>query len=412
MRTSPVVLDSLDADGVRLETVKVRANEEIDEDWLQKLLYRHPELLPVEVFDDMYAPPVPLGREIQSGRGGIDNLYVSPAGGITIVETKLWKNPDSHREVVVQIIDYAKELAKWDYDHFRKVVEGASGKREGTEKFVLEEKMGPALARKQIELHEFRENVQTCLERGDFLLLIVGERISPNVSLLTEAIQSVPGLAFSFGLVEMKLCAMHAGDKWPLLVIPEVVGRTVEKTRSIVRIEYVKEMPRVTSYVPEETGGTATEKDTAVPFSEEGVFQDMAALPLSEGQIQVAHHILNWMKKRYQNVSFWRGGRLGGFTGDLFEGQSGCPFRVKSNGTLLVNLKWLAEMAPPFDDKDLRDQLRERLNQIDGVELPDEAIRVQPKFSLDSLSSRSELASFLETADWCVDLVLAKQPGD
>ena len=39
-------------------------------------------------------------------------------GYITLVETKLWRNPDARRSVVAQIIDYAKELADWTYEKF------------------------------------------------------------------------------------------------------------------------------------------------------------------------------------------------------------------------------------------------------------------------------------------------------
>jgi hypothetical protein len=50
-----------------------------------------------------------------------------------------------------------------------------------------------------VELHEFQENVEASLREGSFLLLIVRDRISPNIALLTNAIQSAPGLAFTLG---------------------------------------------------------------------------------------------------------------------------------------------------------------------------------------------------------------------
>ena len=61
-----------------------------------------------------------------SGRGPIDIVYISPEGGITIVETKLWKNPEKHRVVVAQIIDYAKQLASWTYTDLSEAVLTAS----------------------------------------------------------------------------------------------------------------------------------------------------------------------------------------------------------------------------------------------------------------------------------------------
>ena len=126
-----------------------------------------------------------------AARTSIDNLYVSPEGGITVVETKLWKNPEKHRTVVAQVIDYAKELATWDYDQLCAAVLASSRKR-GEETASLEAKVAIALSNADVELHEFQENVATCLAEGNFLLLIVGDRVSPNIALLTKAIQSAP----------------------------------------------------------------------------------------------------------------------------------------------------------------------------------------------------------------------------
>ena len=52
-----------------------------DEARLQETLHTCPEILPVDELDADFGPLVSLGREIQ----GIDNLFVSPSGKLTIV---------------------------------------------------------------------------------------------------------------------------------------------------------------------------------------------------------------------------------------------------------------------------------------------------------------------------------------
>ena len=42
-------------------------------------------------------------------------LGVSPSGFLTIVETKLYRNPQSRREVLGQILDYCAQLTTWSY---------------------------------------------------------------------------------------------------------------------------------------------------------------------------------------------------------------------------------------------------------------------------------------------------------
>jgi hypothetical protein len=262
MNSNPVRINTIADKGCRLNRIEANPGDPKDENWLQELLFRHPDLLPVDEFDEMFSPPIPIGREIPSGRGPIDDLYVSPNGGITIVETKLWKNPEKHRTVVAQIIDYAKELATWDYDDLAKAVLAASRNRNETDVSSLEEKVAASLKGNSIDLVEFQESVETNLREGNFLLLIVGDRISPNIALLTDAIHSAPGLGFQLGLVEMRLYPLVPGKDWPLIVVPDVVGRTVEKLRGVVRIRYTQEkQPEVVVDLEDESGGPSVPLD-------------------------------------------------------------------------------------------------------------------------------------------------------
>ena len=50
----------------------------------------------------------------------------------------------------------------------------------------------------------------------------------------------------------MQLYQTEPGKDWPLLVIPEVLGRTVEQTRGVVRVQYVQEKPAVTVAVEDD----------------------------------------------------------------------------------------------------------------------------------------------------------------
>ena len=255
MKSPPLILESPDDVGRRLARIDVTPSDPRNEAWLQQLLYSHPELLPVDEFDESFSPPIPIGREVRTDRGPIDDLFVSPFGGITVVETKLWKNPEKHRTVVAQIIDYAKELATWDYDRLCQAILTSSRQWGETERVSLEDKVAASLATHGIPLHEFQEAVAATLSQGNFLLLIVGDRISPNIALLTKAIQSSPGLGFTIGLAEMQLYQTAPGEDWPLLVVPEVLGRTIEQTRGVVRIQYVQEKPTVAVTVGGDDGG-------------------------------------------------------------------------------------------------------------------------------------------------------------
>lgn len=85
------------ADGTHLRLYRVEyTDRRVGESFLQNAINQHPALLPVEEIDPSFAPLASLGREL----AGIDNLLLSAGGRPVLVETKLWRNPESVREVV------------------------------------------------------------------------------------------------------------------------------------------------------------------------------------------------------------------------------------------------------------------------------------------------------------------------
>ena len=62
------------------------------EAWLQEVLYRHPESLPVAEIDSTFLPLIPVCMELATPSGGyVDILLVSPQGRLAVVEVKLWR---------------------------------------------------------------------------------------------------------------------------------------------------------------------------------------------------------------------------------------------------------------------------------------------------------------------------------
>ncbi len=55
---------------------------------------------------------------------------------------------------------------------------------------------------------------------------------------------------------------------------------------------------------------------------------------------------------------------------------------------------------PPFDEPERLEELRLRLNAIDGVAFPGDALTRWPSFPLSVLESDSALDAFLRTMDW------------
>lgn len=243
----------------------------VDEGRLQAILAKNPHVLPVEEIEPALTPFHFVAREVAApGHGSIDLLFVSEAGHLIIVETKLWKNPQSRREVVGQIIDYAAAVAEWtfgDLDNAVKKAQTADGspRRDGIISAVRD-------AIEDFDDAAFVQHVEAGLKRGRFLLLIVGDAIREDAERLTTYLERTPGLHFTLGLVELRLFRMGQGEEWPLLIHPRTVVRTVEKVRAIVELK-----------TPDQIAVTAVEQDegqkkkSSKPLSEEAFYDELEA---------------------------------------------------------------------------------------------------------------------------------------
>ncbi len=224
----PVVFTGEGRTPVELQRVSP-TDARIAEDLIQRQVVEHPSVLPVEQLDPMFAPAVPVGREIATSVGSIDALFVSPEGGITIVEAKLWRNPQARREVVGQIIDYATALSGWTYEELDRVCRQATGHSLWQ---TVADAHGDLAAQDEAS---FVDAVARNLRHGRFLLLVVGDGIREEVERMASYVQDAPRLQFHLALVELGI--YDSDDDQVRVVVPSVVARTAEITRAVVRVD-------------------------------------------------------------------------------------------------------------------------------------------------------------------------------
>ena len=184
---------------------------------LRDLLFRHPRTLPIKAIDPSYAGAVPICKELKLPAGRADALYVNELGRLTLVEFKLWRNPQARREVIGQILDYAKDLASWSYEDLQRQVSLATG-RSGNAVYDLVLERAPDL-----DEVEFVDNVTRHLKRGDFLLLIAGDGIREDAAHIVDFVQEHSGLHFNLALFE---AALYRDSGKRLIVQPRVLART------------------------------------------------------------------------------------------------------------------------------------------------------------------------------------------
>jgi hypothetical protein len=292
----PYLITGKDAEGEELPGLPSE-EKAFHEDWLQETLFKHPSILPVELVDEAFGPLVSIGREIAS----TDNLFISPRGLLTIAETKLWRNPEAHRTVVAQILEYAGNLATWHYQDLDEAVRNFMRKRHGTPT-PLYELVRDLSERLGFGEMEFKQMVEDSLETGRFALLVVGDHIYPSAMQLAEVIQPATRLEFSIRFVELQCYRLKKGSDWPLVVFPRLVAKTREETRAVVKVIFKKEKPEVEVAAPAETesGHTSYAEFTAsIPPNVVEVFQPYIDKWMKEG------HTFYWGVKGFSLRIRW-----------------------------------------------------------------------------------------------------------
>lgn len=203
------------------------------EKWLQEILEYNPSMVPAGKVGTQFDNLVCIGREVPvpSGdtTGYIDNLYISAEGRLVVVETKLYRNQEQRRNVISQILDYAKELTKWDCEKLDKVCGDYYYKRDGQSFRIID-----LLARCGYATFNDEGRITDCinaaLAKADFLLMVVGDGIRTNVEQIADFLNENASMAFHLALAEIEI--YQHGDGLTL------VSGLIAKTKVIERKVY------------------------------------------------------------------------------------------------------------------------------------------------------------------------------
>jgi hypothetical protein len=269
MKSHPYLLES-DAKGTRFEPIQ--ADEvHYNEAWLQEVLRCHPDILPTDEIETVYSPLIPIGREVGTAAGSIDNLFISDRGYLVLVETKLWRNPEARREVLAQAIDYGASLSRWSYNDLDKLTRNYTSIYEGKAMGLIE------WAETRFGLLEdgkeyFEDTVSKNLRLGRFLTMIVGDRIRQSLKDMLSYVNKYPHLAMDVALVELNCYRWKQGQDWPLVVVPNLVTRSQVVERSVVQVTLAQTgsytVEAVQEKAPEQNKGQKRELLTEEAFWE------------------------------------------------------------------------------------------------------------------------------------------------
>ena len=169
-----------------------------------------------------------------------------------VVETKLWRNPQSRREVVSQVLDYVKDIVTHDFEWLSSIwTTFCREQKRGSEPLLDAIRQGAP--DEELDEARFIDRVQRGLERGHVIALIVGDGIESRLEqLVSHLCRDSAHLRYSLGFVSLRCYDIPGTDE--MLVLPELVQEVEPVQRAYVRIELAESLAgqvRVTSVVGE-----------------------------------------------------------------------------------------------------------------------------------------------------------------
>lgn len=359
-------------------TLLEMTNKEYDsEALLQKLLADYPNLLAGEQMNSSEPRKWLLikreanvpSEESGAGRWSVDHLFIDQDGIPTIVEVKRSSDTRIRREVVGQMLDYAANavvywsIAKLKHDFTERCQK---------EEVNPEDKLSEFLNYEEPKVSDFWQTVESNLRNGKIRMVFVADIIPPELQRIVEFLneQMKPAEVLA---VEIK---QYVNNSQKVLV-PRVIGQTTEAVLA-------KRSSGLKKYWNEET------------------FVEAIKETLGDDTSQTASALLKWL---IQKTDKWFHD-TGTFVSVVKDGSKRlCTLcSIKVTGDIIISFADFSD-KPPFDQEIKRKAFLQKLNSLEGLNLPQEAINRKPTIKIALLNGEHHLKQFFEVLEWVINEV-------
>jgi hypothetical protein len=348
------------------------------EDVLQELLAKYPKLLAGEQLD-MREPrrwlfvsrelSVPDGSDVR--RWSLDHLFIDQEAVPTLVEVKRSTDSRIRREVVGQMLDYAaNSVIYWPIEHLVTSFEKVCESQAQDPAQVLDEFLGGQ------DPDAFWSQVKTNLRAGKVRLVFVADKIPTELQRIVEFLNEQMDPA-EVVAVEVK---RFLGQGMETLV-PRLVGRTAE---AVGRKSISRSMRR--------------------DWDEQSFFAELLE-KRGMDEHNVAKYIYEWSLHNMTRTT-WGHGLKDGSCIPVFDynGENYWPFALWTYGRVEVQFQYLKD-RPPFDSIEKRMELLKRLNEVPGVNLPEDGIDRRPSIRLSALTHNDASNHLLNVFAWIIEVI-------
>jgi hypothetical protein len=333
-----------------------------NESELQHLLAESPGLISIQDIRENAGSLLVAIREFSLPIGYVDLLAFSAGGDIAVIECKLASSSEVKRKVIGQVLEYGSYIWQMSYEELDQGIRLRAGES-------LAELMAKAVQDPDWDEENFRSTVETTLSNGNFILVIVVDEINEELSHIVNYMNVCGNQGFDFAALEMR--RYHSAETE--MLIPRLFGPTFKQ------------------------------KPTSVnqPSNQWDESSFLAELQNRHGDqaVTVAKQLLQWSK--IHAALWWGKGKQSGSFVPFIHHKDILHqlFAVWTYGTVEIYFQWY-QYKPAFDSEEKRIELLNKLNQIEGVNLPINTITKRPSIPFAILAEVGKLDQFLAIYDW------------
>jgi hypothetical protein len=354
-----------------------------NEDLLQTLLEDYPDLLAGEQINEAFPRRwLFISREVgvPESEGGpdrwsLDHLFLDQEAIPTLIEVKRSSDTRIRREVVGQMLDYAaNSMIYWPISAIRDRFESACKSQNKDPNILIAERLGIELDHPD-SIENFWNQVKTNLQAGKIRLIFVADIIPKELQRIVEFLNEQMDPAEVLA-VEIR---QYVGDGQKTLV-PKVIGQTseAEKRKSAAA--------------------------TGMKWDKTSFLQEMMA-KRGPTEAQIAQDLLKWAEEKADRIWWGEGKTMGSFTIVVQnDGVPHYPIAIYTTGVIYINFYYL-KIKPPFDNEDLRKELLKLINEIPGLNLPQQSITKGPSIPLKILESTDARNKFYSSLEWAIQQI-------
>ncbi len=337
-----------------------------EEGKLQDYLEEYPTLIPLADIVEGASDLLCIGREVPAGPGWVDLLFIDKDGLLTIVETKLAKNPEARREVVGQVIEYASYISKWTADDVCGIADEYL-KSEGVRPIYRDKTLYEAIKQSSLagsfSIDGFRSNVEQNLKNGRMRLIVaVDELIEPLRAMVTF---------------------LNSYSNFDIFLL-QVTDFEESKAKKVL-------VPVLFGYVNKPTGTGSKHWDE--PSFRADLQERMKRDELKPEIADTTMGLLEFTKDNAE-MSWGRGATYGSFSFRKSRyGTSVSIFTINSNGWGYICFGQLASVGVK---EEVLQAFRAKLNEIPGINMPEEVIKFAkfPSIKVETLTKAESLKNF------------------